>query len=158
MSPFEIPEDDDVRTWCNEQISYDESQEKEGGPRKTRAHPAYFGRARVAVAGRDHVMRSPRAALVEGAELILAGLLLLDHEEQVRTRTYAEARDEVLALEKRLEDVMAHGRAIDGDLAAAARALLDRVAEFDDRAHDFGRMTEVVAVEELLRRRAEVGS
>ncbi len=116
MSRFdEIPDEEMVRRWAFEQLAYVDGKreteiERRPGTlrvplvRGDRAHIAYFGpEVGVGIAGRDHALRTPEGALEEAAELIVAATLLRDHEERVRTRPYAEAREEILRLEAVVE-------------------------------------------------------
>lgn len=75
----EIPDTRAVRWWLRERAEVPPGRARPANP----AHIADFGPSGVAVAGRDHAYRSPEDAIREGAELILAGLLLEEHAEQV---------------------------------------------------------------------------
>lgn len=66
-----------LQAWCWEVL-----QDQTEAQQAHAAHVANFGDT-VAVAGRDHAFRTPEAALEEGAELIRAALLLIQHREQV---------------------------------------------------------------------------
>lgn len=81
------------------------------------AHIAHFGPAGVGVAGRDYAYRSPEEAIREGAELILAGLLLEDHREQVLV--------EVADVEARRLEGYARSAAEYTELLGDIRRLLD---------------------------------